>query len=218
MRKVAIRAQWERFVEAHALLFEDHATAWRRTLRRLQEFIQERGTGRRPSRTSVDAEERRLGKWVSHQQANYANKTEMMKDVAIREEWARFVETYPMLLKDNRSAWRRMLQKLDMFMKERGGKQRPSRTSKNVEEKVLAQWTNSQQQNLKKHVKIMKDAVIREEWERFLGRYHVLVDHGTVAWRCMLQEVEHFIGNRGAVERKPSRYSKDAYEKRLATW
>eukprot|EP00965_Chrysotila_dentata_P073495 2427608-Pleurochrysis_carterae.AAC.1 len=90
MKDVAIREEWTRFVDAHATLFEDGATAWRRTLRQLQDFMDAKGGQQRPSSTSRDADEKRLALWMGNQQYNYAKKANIMKDVAIREEWTRF--------------------------------------------------------------------------------------------------------------------------------
>eukprot|EP00965_Chrysotila_dentata_P098655 3261436-Pleurochrysis_carterae.AAC.1 len=90
MKDVAIREEWTRFVDAHVTLFEDGATAWRRTFQQLQDFIDAKGGQQRPSNSSKDANEKRLAKWIGHQQSNYAKNVNIMKDVAIREEWTRF--------------------------------------------------------------------------------------------------------------------------------
>eukprot|EP00965_Chrysotila_dentata_P118175 3905945-Pleurochrysis_carterae.AAC.1 len=90
MKDVAIREEWRTFVDAHSVLFEDTVTAWRRTLRQLQDFIEARSGQQRPSQHSKDAEEKRLGVWINTQQYNYAKNAKIMTDVAIREEWTRF--------------------------------------------------------------------------------------------------------------------------------
>eukprot|EP00965_Chrysotila_dentata_P055692 1847356-Pleurochrysis_carterae.AAC.1 len=107
MKDVAIREEWTRFVGAHATLFEDGATAWRRSLRQLQDFIAARDGTKRPSESSKDAEEKRLAVWINTQQSNYAKNAFIMKDVAIREEWTRFVDTHSELFKDGATTWRR---------------------------------------------------------------------------------------------------------------
>eukprot|EP00965_Chrysotila_dentata_P099443 3287868-Pleurochrysis_carterae.AAC.1 len=90
-----------------------------------------------------------------------------MKDVAIREEWTRFVDTHSELFEDGATTWRRTLRQLQHFMETRGGHQRPSNSSKDADEKRLAQWIQTQQKNYAKNAKIMKDVAIREEWTRF---------------------------------------------------
>eukprot|EP00965_Chrysotila_dentata_P061065 2023212-Pleurochrysis_carterae.AAC.1 len=106
MKDVAIREEWTRFVDAHVTLFEDGATAWRRTLRQLQYFIDAKGGQQRPSNTSKDADEKRLAQWIQTQQNNYAKNAFIMKDVAIREEWKRFVDAHATLFEDGVTAWR----------------------------------------------------------------------------------------------------------------
>eukprot|EP00965_Chrysotila_dentata_P132499 4381627-Pleurochrysis_carterae.AAC.1 len=162
-----IREEWGTFVEAHATLFEDGAMAWRRTLRQLQDFIDAKSRQQKPSSTSKDADEKRLAKWMQTQQSNYAQNARIMKDVAIRKEWTRFVDAHATLFEDGAAAWRRTLRQLQDFIQTKGGNERPSQTSKDADEKRLANWIQSQRSNYAKNEKIMKDVAIREEWTRF---------------------------------------------------
>eukprot|EP00965_Chrysotila_dentata_P044496 1479338-Pleurochrysis_carterae.AAC.1 len=167
MKDVAIREEWTRFVDAYSELFEDGATVWRRTLRQVQDFIDAKGGTKRPSESSKDADEKRLARWIQTQQCNYAKNTHIMKDVAIREEWTRFVDAHATHFEDGATAWRRTLRQLQDFMDARGGQQQPSHTSKDPDEKRLANWIQTQQSNYAKCMQIMKDVAIREEWTRF---------------------------------------------------
>eukprot|EP00965_Chrysotila_dentata_P052949 1756082-Pleurochrysis_carterae.AAC.1 len=85
MKEVGIREEWTRFLDAHSELFEDSTTAWRRTLRQVQDFMEALGGQRRPSTHSKDADEKRLAIWIGNQQKKYAKNVQIMKDVAIRE-------------------------------------------------------------------------------------------------------------------------------------
>eukprot|EP00965_Chrysotila_dentata_P050812 1684555-Pleurochrysis_carterae.AAC.1 len=80
-----------------------------------------------------------------------------MKDVAIREEWTRFVESHATRFEDGAPAWRHTLRQLQDFIEARGGHQRPSQTSKNADEKRLAKSIGNQQSNYAKNACIMKD-------------------------------------------------------------
>eukprot|EP00965_Chrysotila_dentata_P042918 1425275-Pleurochrysis_carterae.AAC.1 len=89
MKNAAVREEWERFVESHADLFRRYDTiAWRRALRRLEEFLEEqekeRGGKRKPSRKSENVDEKRLADWIYDQQVNYKQHAYIMKDAAIR--------------------------------------------------------------------------------------------------------------------------------------
>eukprot|EP00965_Chrysotila_dentata_P064618 2142435-Pleurochrysis_carterae.AAC.1 len=71
-------------------MFAYRGTVWMRMLQKVQNFIQEQGGARRPSRRSKNADERRLAQWVHNQEWNYAHNVNIMKDVAIREKWTEF--------------------------------------------------------------------------------------------------------------------------------
>eukprot|EP00965_Chrysotila_dentata_P151575 5009655-Pleurochrysis_carterae.AAC.1 len=85
-----------------------------------------------------------------------------MKDVAIREEWTRFVDAHGELFEDGATTWRRTLRQLQESIEAKGGRQRPSTTSKDADEKRLAHWIQNQQKNYAKNANIMKDVAIRE--------------------------------------------------------
>eukprot|EP00965_Chrysotila_dentata_P053800 1784746-Pleurochrysis_carterae.AAC.1 len=93
---------------------------------------------------------------------------------------------------------------------------KPSAKSENVEEKRLAAWVDSQQMNFKKHAYMMKDAVIREEWSKFLREHaHLFHDKHRTMWKRMLRKVEDFLEEQreGDERRKPSLTSEDVEEK-----
>eukprot|EP00965_Chrysotila_dentata_P122600 4052340-Pleurochrysis_carterae.AAC.1 len=133
---------------------------WKMRLQAVIAFIDVRK--KRPSQHSKDAEEKRLAGWIGTQQYNYVKNASIMKDVAIREEWKTFVDKHSVLFEYGATAWRRTLRQLQDFMEVRGGRQRPSSTSKDAEEKRLSQWIQHQQCNYAKNAFIMKDVAIRE--------------------------------------------------------
>eukprot|EP00965_Chrysotila_dentata_P106168 3506471-Pleurochrysis_carterae.AAC.1 len=78
---------------------------WRMRLQAVIAFIDLRK--KRPSNSSKDADEKRLASWINTQQQNYAKNANIMKDVAIREEWTRFVNAHSELFEDGATTWRR---------------------------------------------------------------------------------------------------------------
>eukprot|EP00965_Chrysotila_dentata_P065283 2163486-Pleurochrysis_carterae.AAC.1 len=133
---------------------------WKMRLHALIAFIDMRK--KRPCITSEDADEKRLAAWINTQQYNYAKNAQIMKDVAIREEWTRFVDSHATLFEDGATAWRRTFRQLQDFIEARGEQQRPSQHSKDADEKRLASWIGNQQNNYAKNANIMKDVAIRE--------------------------------------------------------
>eukprot|EP00965_Chrysotila_dentata_P146466 4835882-Pleurochrysis_carterae.AAC.3 len=61
---------------------------------------------RRPSQHSKDADEKRLARWIGAQQSSYVKNAQIMKDVAIREEWTQFVDAQNVLFEDGSTTWR----------------------------------------------------------------------------------------------------------------
>eukprot|EP00965_Chrysotila_dentata_P263404 6214825-Pleurochrysis_carterae.AAC.2 len=274
MNNVEIRAEWARFMETHALLFEDHVTAWRRALQKAKDFFAELGRERLPSWRSEYAKEKRIVSWIKQQRYDYTRRANIMKDIAIREEWSKFVEAHPMLFEENEAtawrrrmlheveeqrsnyayerdmmkkdvaiqqesaefteethadvfdygkkrmmAWRGMLRKVQEFVGGQGGERKPSRTSKNAEERSLAKWMSDQQAKYTSHAHIMKDTAIREEWANFVETHADLFHNKQrTGWRRTLRKLEEFLEERGGAQRRPSQTSENVEEKRLAKW
>eukprot|EP00965_Chrysotila_dentata_P077971 2571474-Pleurochrysis_carterae.AAC.1 len=238
MKDPVIRKEWQEFVDAHRELFEDNVTTWRRNLRNLQSFIEARSgeggqkTRKRPSSSSKDPNEKKLGFWIGTQQVNYARNADIMKDPAIRKEWHVFVDAHSELFEDNVTKWRRNLCKLQSFIEARSddgegdeGKQRkgPSHTSKDADEKFLATWIQTQQTSYARELHIMKDPEIRKEWQLFVDAHSEFFEDNVTKWRRNLRNLQTFIEARskdgGQQTRKgPSHASKDPGEKKLAAW
>eukprot|EP00965_Chrysotila_dentata_P003228 104898-Pleurochrysis_carterae.AAC.1 len=208
-----------------------YAERWRRRLQALEAFI--RLHKKRPLHKSKDPDEKRLATWIYSQQKNYARKLWIMKDPAIRKEWQVFVDAHSKLFEDNATVWRRHLQKLQAFIEARsddgeGGQQtrtKPSQYSKDLDEKFLARWINTQQRNHARKVDIMKDPAIRKEWQRFVDAHSEVFEDNVTIWRRKLRHLQTFIEAQGSGEsdgqkqrKKPSESSKDAEEKRLSKW
>eukprot|EP00965_Chrysotila_dentata_P261138 6214150-Pleurochrysis_carterae.AAC.1 len=197
--------------------FEDNATMWRRRLQEVRDFIEEHGGRRRPSKVSYAADEKRLGKWVSQQQFNYANKVNIMKNSAVIKEWETFVHAHERLFEDGSTAWRRTFHELQEFMEARGMEHRPSRKSDDAEERRFARWIESQQSKYARNTHIMKNVAIRDEWARFMDKRSVMFEYRATVWMRTLHELNNFVVEKHG-ERRPSRRSKDANERRLAHW
>eukprot|EP00965_Chrysotila_dentata_P124543 4116131-Pleurochrysis_carterae.AAC.1 len=62
-------------------------------LRKVEDFLEKRDGGK-PSLASENVEEKRFAEWVRHQESHYKQHAKIMKDEAIREMWANFVEAH----------------------------------------------------------------------------------------------------------------------------
>jgi len=113
--------------------------------------------------------EKILGKWISHQIANYKNNKEIMNDENIRNTWKKFIEDekYSIYFLSNTEYWLLILQKTEKYIIE--NKRRPSHANNNSDEtKVLGRWISQQIVSYKKKDKIMKDPIIVKKFEEFI--------------------------------------------------
>eukprot|EP00965_Chrysotila_dentata_P063489 2104257-Pleurochrysis_carterae.AAC.1 len=211
MKNPDIRKEWQSFVDAHRELFEDNVTVWRRNLRNLQIFIEAQGSGdgghkrKRPSNSSKDPNEKRLARWIQSQQINYARKVDIMKNPEIREEWQAFVDAHRKLFEDNVTVWRRNLRSVHDFIQTQSGeegqqKRRPSKESKDADEKKLGVWISNQQKTYARNLDIMKDPEIRKEWQVFVDAHSELFEDNVTIWRRNLRNLQKFIEAPGGGE------------------
>eukprot|EP00965_Chrysotila_dentata_P181855 6003483-Pleurochrysis_carterae.AAC.1 len=117
-----------------------------------------------------------------------------MKDPEIRKEWEAFVDAHSEVFEDNVTKWRRQLRNLQSFIQARsgdGGQQqpgkRPSDNSKDPDEKKLAQWMQYQQHSYARNLHIMKDPVVRKEWQAFVDAHSELFEDNVTKWRRNLR-------------------------------
>lgn len=189
MRNSAIRREWERFVHAHQLLFEDYEKAWRRKLQLLKKFIDDRGGQLRPSKSSKDPDEKSIAKWISSQINAYNNHKNIMKDVSIRKKWEDFVHEYRELFEDTyKIKFRKKLQEVQAFIDAQNGQRRPWQSSQDKHERQLAKWLENRTQDYKHKAHIMKNPAMREEWEKFIDQNVTLFGHSTVALKHLLRD------------------------------
>jgi hypothetical protein len=92
-----------------------------------------------------------------------------MKDETIRAEYESFHAKFPQLFMTNEEEWRLNLRLTETYIRENG--KRPSQTDKNEEIKQIGQWLSRQQTNYTNKTKIMKDAIIRAEYEAFRATF-----------------------------------------------
>ena len=75
-------------------------------------------------------------------------------------------------------------------------------------------WINTQQQNYKNKLKIMKDITIYNEWTNFVEQHKEYLFRDDI-WNELYEKANQFILNNN---RRPSYYASDEEEKKLATW
>ena len=113
--------------------------------------------------------------------------------------------------------WRNKLQKCSEFIDK--NKKRPTQTSKNDDEKKIAQWLSTQKKNYGDSPEtskyIMKTPEIYNEYTNFLEKYKEYFIDNNTKWRNDLQKCREFIDKN---KKQPSTISKNEDEKFLGKW
>jgi len=162
------RQIWEYFLEEYKEYLKDNEEKWVENFEKLKSFIDL--NKKLPISKSKNKEEKDLGSWLSNQKQNYKNNKYTIKDEEKKQIWKDFLEDYKEYLKDNHEKWVENFEKLKSFIDL--NKKRPSKSSKNKEEKYLGSWLGDQKQNYKNNERALKDKDKRQIWEEFIEKYN----------------------------------------------
>lgn len=166
MRDDTVRAEWESFMSRHAEIIDGpRILSWRRTLKKVMAYVSSQGAP--PSHISKYAVHRTLGEWMSTQHTNYSTNSQMMKYEIVRAEWEAFASLFAKT-GNYIDRWRHMLQQVEAHVLAQG--KRPSFDASAAEEKKLAKWLWHQDKNYRDAINIMKNDIVRAEWEAFMSR------------------------------------------------
>jgi superfamily II DNA or RNA helicase len=156
---------WTAFIEEYKEYFKDFDNIWYETFEKLKEFIEE--YKRLPSQHSINANEKKVGQWLSTQKQNYKNKEQSMKDKTKYKLWTDCIQQYKEYFKDFDTIWYETFEKLKEFINKY--KKMPSQHSKNTDEKKLGQWISNQKKNYKNKKESMKDETKYNLWTDFIA-------------------------------------------------
>jgi superfamily II DNA or RNA helicase len=125
------------------------------------------------------------------------------------DDWSKNIECRLWKVVD---PWESMFEQLKMWIDE--NKRKPSHGSKNSVEKQMCCWMYNQQNNYKKNIKSMKNAVRRNNWEQIMGNYKGLLLSNDEKWYVALDNLKKWIDEN---KRKPISF-KNNEEKKFSTW
>jgi hypothetical protein len=185
---------------------------WRMILKKLIDFMEK--YKKRPSEDDKNPDIKTLGQWVSNQKTKYKNNKNIMKNPNIKKEWEETVDKYKeYLVVDNEDIWKITLKKLIDYMKKE--KKCPSTIDENPDIKTLGQWLSNQKENYKNNKAIMKNPVIKKEWEETLVKYkEYLVDNEEI-WKITLKKLIDYMEKE---KKSPSQRDKNPDIKTLGKW
>jgi superfamily II DNA or RNA helicase len=124
---------------------------------------------KRPSSTSKDQIESKLGGWIVSQVANYKNSKHSMKLKSRRQKWDEFTLRHSCYFISDEDEWLSNLKQCDEWILM--NKKKPVKNSKNLTEKKLGKWLDHQVQNYRKIDRGMKIQSRRKKWETFVQRH-----------------------------------------------
>jgi superfamily II DNA or RNA helicase len=200
--------QWAEFVEEYKEYLLNKEEIWQNKFEQLKQFINE--NKKRPSSTSKNAEEKKLGNWLSIKQKEYKNK-QLTEDRY--NQWTEFLEEYKEYLLSFEEIWQITFEQLKLFIDK--NKKTPSSTSKNNEENSLGRWFLCQQTTYKKK-QLTEDRY--NQWTEFLEEYKEyllnLLNKEEI-WQNTFEQLKQFINKN---KKRPLNGSKTKEEKILASW
>ena len=205
----------------------DNFENWKMKSEKVIEFLNE--NGKALSQKSKNPDEKKLASWISHQKKKYNpkgpefSKFIMKKNPEIWQIWTDIItnEKYSKLLViDYDQDWKIKSKKMLEFYDEK--QRKPSKYSKNSDEKNLSSWIKNQKQNynpkgpesskerMKNHeiCQIWTDIILNEKYSKiFAERFE--------KWKNnKIKMIEFFDKNR----KIPSKHSKNQDEKNLSSW
>ena len=163
---------------------------WIKRLEEVEEYFKK--YNKKPSYSDKDVDIKRLCSWISHQQNNYLNNEQIMKDENMRKYWNNFTEKYKKYFISNNEVWFNTLKLVEEYIIKNS--KIPSSTDKDIEIKKLGTWISHQKQNYSKNEYIMRDETIKNLWINFTTKYKQYFLSNNEIWFNNLKQVEDYIG------------------------
>ena len=211
MNNPLIRKEWEDFMKKYPTLFLENDKAWMNTLNDLNTYIVK--TGKLPQQRDKDTEVKKMGRWIINQNLNYEKSLRIMKNPAIRKEWDNFKSKHSILFLSNENIWRNILYDVNDYVIKTG--KLPSGKNKDIKIKQMSTWVGTQKYTYPKQRSIMKNPIIRKEWEDFMRKYPVLFMSNEEFWMHRLGDVNKYVVE---TSKLPSARDKDTIIKEIGSW
>jgi len=211
MKNPQIYDTWRSFTQEYAEYVMTNEDQWFLKFESVKAFMD--NYKKRPSSTSKNVDEKRLGRWIGTQVTNYNTKSKIMKNPQIYDNWTQFTQEYAEYVMTNEEQWFLTFESVKAFID--NYKKRPSPTSKIVDEKTLGYWISAQLTNYKTKSNIMKNPQIYDDWTQFTQEYAEYFMTNEEQWFLKFESVKAFIVN---YKKRPSSKSKNLIVKQLGLW
>ena len=165
MQNVAVRIEWEATLAdpRYAPHLASRDEVWLRKLGELRAYIETHQKA--PSSKDKDIAIKQLGTWISTQKANHEKASHIMQNEAARVAWEATLADprYAPHLASPDEAWRQKLAEMRAYIDKH--QKAPSSIDNEIAIKQLGIWASRQKTNYARKLHIMKNDVIRSEWE-----------------------------------------------------
>ncbi len=213
-----IKNQWVNFIsdENYIEYFKSPEDIWKDNFNLLIEYIDT--NNKKPSEKSQNINERKLGKWLSHQNSNYGSKKFLMKDemTELYQIWTNFIndDKYVDLFATPESQWEKQFIKLKNFIDK--NKKRPQ-ASCSLDEDEIKNWLNVQNKNFKNGTGIIQNELLKLQWIDFINdnNYSQYLMTKDEIWDMKFQQLKNWFQIKKS---NPLDKSSNEYEKQLANW
>jgi hypothetical protein len=189
MKNEIIRKTWEDFMDKYCHLLKDYEVIWMNKFKLLEEYVKIHD--KFPSNLDENEENKKLATWRVYNNQSYKNNKNIMKNEKIKNIWEEFINKYDYLFKDNLKNWYDNLKKAEEYILKNG--KRPNEKMKNKEDAIIGNWITIQNKNYKKVFEIMKNETIRNEWDNFKKKYHILFMNYEEKWNYTLNLLIDYI-------------------------
>ena len=211
MTNPVIRNEWEVTMKKYSEYLESGEEAWRSIHKNVCDYMDK--YKKRPSEDDKDPIIKKLGKWVSDQKNKRKKNIKIMTNPVIRNEWEATMKKYDEYFMDGEEVWSSTHKKVCEYMDKH--EKAPSSCDKDPEIKKLSSWVSDQKKHYKKNIKIMKNPIIRAEWESTIKKYAEYLESGEEAWYSIHKNVCEYMDKNN---KRPSENDKDPKIKKLGSW
>jgi len=188
---------------------------WNHNLKEVKDHIDK--NKKRPGTKDKDNNISYLGEWISHQITNYKNKSQMMKNEEIYNQWTDFIndEKYKNYFLSNEEQWLNNLKEVKNHIDK--NKKRPGTKDKDNNISYLGEWISYQITNYKNNEHIMKNEEIYNQWTDFINneKYKIYFLSNEEQWLNNLKEVKDHIDKNKKI---PLKYDDNIKIKFLRLW
>jgi len=217
MKNKEIYNLWADFISnpKYNKYFLSNEQNWINILEKVKKYIDD--NNKKPYEKDKNCDIRTLGHWISSQNENYKNKTQIMKIDKIYNIWSNFItdEKYKIYLLSNEQNWELNLEKVKKYINDNNKK--PTVTDKNILIKQLGKWLSHQSDNYKNKKESMKIDKIYNIWSNFINdekyKNHLLSNEQN--WKLNLENIKKYINDNN---KKPSQIDINNNIKILGQW